>query len=270
MDVLVNRTAANGDVLVASAVMSAIKKKHPGCTTFFSTACPATVMHHPYIDNLVSMEAKDERFAFAYDLDRAYENKPNDNILDAYCEAAEVSREDCEFHLLADAVNKSLFKDYVVIHAGMTNWVGRNWSDEEFRALAMMLHNEGLQIICVGSPKDRFVPSDADARGRTTPRQLATIIRDAKLFVGIDSMPMHVAQFTNTPGVVFFGSVKPETRIYRSNMVGVTVQIPCLGCHHRKPSPCFLTDICETGGEECVTGLKAPAVFEQCLSLLKS
>jgi ADP-heptose:LPS heptosyltransferase len=251
MDILVVRTAANGDVLVASAVLGAIKKKHPGCTLFFSTGCPATIMHHPHIDHLVSPEAKDEDFTKVYDMDLAYENRPYANILDSYCEVAGISRAECEFHITKEIVNKPLFNNYVVIHAGRTNWVGRDWETKKFEELALKFHNAGMQIICVGTKKDRFVPCDADARGKTTPRQLATLIQDAKLFIGIDSLPMHVAQFVGTPGLAFFGSVDPSTRIYRDNMIAVKADIPCSGCHHRKPAPCCVTDECETGNLEC-------------------
>jgi ADP-heptose:LPS heptosyltransferase len=268
MDVLVVRTAANGDVLVASNILAAIKKKHQ-CPIFFSTGCPMPVMHHPFIDHLVSPEAKDENFSVVYDLDLAYENKPNTNILQAYADVAGIVTEECEFHIHKEIVNKSLFKDYVVIHAGTTDWVGRNWQIDKFKEIALKLHNQGLQIICVGTDKDHFVPSDADARDKTTIGQLASIIQDAKLFVGIDSLPMHIAQTLNVPGVAFFGSVKPETRIYRDNMHGITAKnLECLGCHHRQPVPCCVTDKCAIETLECESKVQVDDMWELILANL--
>ncbi len=72
-NILISRTAANGDVLVASAIVPAIKNKYPGHPIYFATACPQTLINNPYIDYLVAPEAKLEKFEIHYNLDDAYE-----------------------------------------------------------------------------------------------------------------------------------------------------------------------------------------------------
>lgn len=264
MSVLISRTAANGDVLVASAVVPAIREKHPGHPVYFATSCPHTLMHNPHIDYLVSSESSLEEFEFKYDLDNAYENKPDCNILQAYADVAGVDVKKCKMYMACDRVDKPLINDYVVIHAGVTDWVGRNWLSNCWKELALRIHDAGYQIICIGGDKDAFVPCDVDVRNLTTVNQLATIIRDAKLFIGIDSLPMHIAQAVNTPGVVFFGSVKPETRIINENIKPVTAKnLACLGCHHRKPVPTFVTKECETGLLECEKHVTVDDLWDQ-------
>lgn len=263
-NILISRTGSNGDVLVASAIIPAIREKHPGHPIYFATGCPQTLMHNPHIDYLVSPEAMLEDFEIHYKLDNVYENKPNVNILQAYADVAEVDVKKCKMYMMCERVDMPLFTNYVVIHAGVTAWAGRNWIAERWSEVALKLHNTGYQIICVGDGHDRFVPCDVDVRKKTTVNQLATIIRDAKLFIGIDSLPFHIAQAVNTPGVVFFGSIKPETRIVNPNMTPVTAKnLACLGCHNRKPAPTFATNDCEAGTLICETDVSVDDMWEK-------
>lgn len=272
-NILVKRTAAHGDVLMAAAVVPALKKKFPGANVYFSTGCPNILLGNPYIDGImhlvegdgntgVKTDEEDENLQndvdndlsiqYACDLDMVYERRPFTNILQAYADECGVPVSDCRLTMDLKSVNKELFKNYVVIHAGKTNWIGRNWHQKSFEELALKIHEAGYQVICVGNQNDSFVPCDADARGITTLQELATIIHDAKLFVGIDSLPFHIAQATKTPGVVFFGSIDPKSRIVNDNMTAVTAKnLACLGCHHRKAAPSTWTYECETATLDC-------------------
>lgn len=271
MSVLISRMAANGDVLVASAVIPALKEKHPGHPIYFATNCPHTLMHNPYIDYLVSSDAVNEKFEYKYDLNDAYEKRPNCNMLQAYADVADVDVNKCKMYICCERVDKPLLNKYVVIHAGNTEWVGRNWSKEGWKEVALKLHDTGYQIVCVGQGKDYFVPCDVDVRNATTVGQLATIIKDAKMFVGIDSLPMHIAQAVNTPGVAFFGSIDPKTRIINENMQAITANnLACLGCHHRKPVPSYVTNTCETGLFECERNITVNDISDKIHSILSS
>lgn len=242
--ILIIREGANGDVLVAAAVAPALKKKYPDSTISFYTRCPGVLTGNPYIDHVIPMGNPLTMFDKIIDLDLAYENRPFTNILQAYANQAGVDRDQCELFVATAPVNKPLLKDYVVMHCGKTKWAGRNWDQAKWRSTALRIH-EWAQIVVVGSGEDIFVPCDVDARNKTTIPQLATIIKDASLFVGIDSLPMHIAQAMGTPGAVFFGSVLPETRILKNNIRPMTAQVACLGCHNRKPVPCKGTIECE-------------------------
>lgn len=269
MKILVSRMMAYGDVLVATAVLPALKRKFPEATIDFQTACPDILFNNPYVDKLV-FEVED-KYDLVIPLDMSYESQPNGNILQVYADIAGVSIADCQPFLNCGQVNKPLVNDYVVIHAGKTNWVGRNWEKQKFNELAIKIHDAGFQIVCVGGPEDYFVPSDCDVRGKTNLGQLATIIKDCKLFVGIDSFPMHVAQTFNIPGVVFFGSIKAETRIYRPNIRWVSdFTLPCLGCHHRKPAPSVATHECETKTLACEKNVTVDQMWTAMQSILFS
>jgi len=168
----------------------------------------------------------------------------------------EVKVEDLQYYVhCADKIeNYELPDDYVVIHAGVTNWVGRNWSTEGFVEIAQRLLDQGENVVCIGKGADREVPCTIDLRSRITFFEMNKVIKDAKMFIGIDSMPMHIAQILDIPGVSFFGCVDPKFRIYNTKMQAIHAnkkEVPCLGCHHRRLPPCTTLQNCETKNLDC-------------------
>jgi ADP-heptose:LPS heptosyltransferase len=86
---------------------------------------------------------------------------------------------------------------------------------------------------------------------------LVGLMERAALFVGLDSMPFHVAQACGVPSVAIFGCVDPALRIIPgSSAIGVTAeQVGCLGCHHWLPSPRVVTNACVRGKDYCMDKL---------------
>ena len=118
-------------------------------------------------------------------------------------------------------------------------------------------------MICVGKEGDHEIPCGLDLRGQTGIGELASVIKGAKLFIGIDSLPMHVAQTFDVPGVCFFGSIDPSLRIVSDNLTAVTADdLACLGCHHRKPAPSVVTNVCETVTLDCVDLVSVEKMWE--------
>jgi GT2 family glycosyltransferase len=265
--ILLRRSGANGDVLVAAGVASALKNKHKNCQVLFQTDCPEILHRHPYIDRVITHEPISERqFQVFYDLDMVYEYRPTANILTAYAECVGVKTELCNVCISTESFDVP--NDCVAIHAGNTAWSGRNWQATRFIETANRLKQLGYTIICIGSSGDATVPCDFDLRGRTSVAQLAHVLQHCKLFVGIDSLPMHIAQAVRTPGVCFFGSIEPATRIYRDNMHGIAANIPCIGCHHRKAIPCVVTNTCETIDEQCISLVTTDMMMDKITTIL--
>lgn len=252
--ILVKRAAAHGDVLVAAGVCAALKKKHPEATIMFSSSLPEVTNNNPYIDQFVEFKDSDKvSVDVLYNLDLSYEWRPNVNILTAYAEYCGVKKEDCVVYLAQKALKEELPEDFIIIHPGRTNWAGRDWPHENFVKLSKMLIEAGEKVVCIGKYAEGEIPCTMDIRGKTTIAQMAWVMKRAKLFIGIDSFPMHVAQVANIPAVAFFGCVKPELRIYNKNIVGITAKnLACLGCHHRRPAPLTATKVCETGTFDCI------------------
>jgi len=262
--IVIRRQAAHGDVLVAAAIAPALKKMYPGCKVMFSTICPEVLEGNPHIDKVVADEDLGERsFHLYYNLDMAYEYRPHSNLLKAYADVVGVSVDDCSLFLNTKVVD-NLPDEYVVLHAGRTNWAGRDWSSMKFDILSKQIQQSGHKVVCIGTLADNKVTCDLDLRGKTSISELAYVIKNAKLFVGIDSFPMHVAQTFDVPGVCFFGSIKPSTRIVSKNMVPVVAgDLKCLGCHHRQHAPCVVTSSCETQFLDCINQVSVAQMMER-------
>lgn len=63
-----------------------------------------------------------------------------------------------------------------------------------------------ILTVQIGGPNDKKLENvDLDLRGKTTPQQLAAVLRKAKMHLGMDSFPLHIAAHVDTPVVALFG-----------------------------------------------------------------
>ncbi|MBI2900368.1 MAG: glycosyltransferase family 9 protein [Planctomycetes bacterium] len=111
-------------------------------------------------------------------------------------------------------------RGYVVLHPG-TSEVGREkrWLPERFSALAERIGaGLGLRAVVTWGPGERELAAEVAAGGRghavlSMPTRsildLAELIRRARLFVGCDSGPLHLASAVGTPSVGLFGPKDP-------------------------------------------------------------
>ncbi len=266
--IVIRRRAAHGDVFLAASVAPALKKKYPKAQIIFSTDCPEVLKDNLWIDKVIEIHSE-RWFKLYYDLDMVYEYRPDVNILQAYADAVGVNVKDCETFIKIESPELEIPEKYAVMHAGKTLWAGRNWTTLKFDSISSKLKNAGYHIICVGTWSDHKTTScDLDLREKTNIQQLADVISKASLFIGIDSFPMHLAQHFEVPGVCFFGSIKPESRLFNNSIKPIVATgLKCLGCHHRKSTPCTSTSECEVGIQDCVNGVSSEQMWRTIQSL---
>jgi GT2 family glycosyltransferase/ADP-heptose:LPS heptosyltransferase len=268
--ILVRRLNAQGDTLVAAGVCAALKKKHPMAKIKFCTYNPEFVINNPYIDEFIEYKyLYQTAFDVYYNLDLCYEWRPNVNILTTFAEAVGVKKEDCKVCIEVQKVDFKLPEKYVVIHAGKTDWVGRNWPRERFGELSKMLMKENYNVITVGKHTEESIPCTIDLRDVLNIPELGYVLQNSLAFAGIDSMPMHMAIAVNTPGVAIFGSVVPEIIIHNKSMKPIRAKnLACIGCHGRKPAPSSTTKLCETGSQACMSGISVEEVYDELIKII--
>src|SRR5712671_3215641 len=103
-------------------------------------------------------------------------------------------------------------REYIVIHPGALQ-VTKRWEPHRFAQLARTLEADGLTIAFTGGPGEDSVVAEVahDVPGATillglTIPELAELIRGARLYIGNDSGPMHLASAVDTPTVAVWGS----------------------------------------------------------------
>lgn len=289
--ILVNRQGASGDVLMTSPIVRKLHQDYNGeCDIDFSVLpdCAAFVEGNPYIRTVLKtlpgadLIAKYDRYI---DLDLVYERNPRIHAVDAYAlEAFGTTDFDRSLELFTTDADKEVGKtfskfmdgNYVVLHQRRWAWPSRNINPEMWaKVVEKILDQTSAYIVQIGqthepvfSGTDRLI----DVRGQFSIPELKEVIGNAKLFMGVDSGPGHVASATDTDMILLFTSVREEYRRplrQRGNFIPIVPDIDCYGCHADNPPPCT-TFICKRGDVECVNKFNPDAIAEQAIKLIKA
>jgi lipopolysaccharide heptosyltransferase II len=153
----------------------------------------------------------------------------------------------------------------------------RRWPAERFAELAAALATrpEPLRVVITSGPSE----ADAASRVATLARQLArdggerivrcgefdlaelsALVARARLYIGGDSGPLHIAATTRTPIVALFGPTLPERSLpWRDPAIpSIAVDagpLPCRPCHQRS---------CVPGDFRCLTHISLAQVLAAC------
>lgn len=173
---------------------------------------------------------------------------------------------------IADLIRKKCRETIktVVLHVGSGNEF-RDWGADNLGRLAELIVEETKAcILLVGGPEDAS-RAEAIAKknqekifsfaGQTGLRELRELIRQADLFVGTDSGPMHIAASTATPLVALFGPTLPERfRPWREDVRLIEKDFECRSsCRQRE---------CVHGDFRCLLTITPKEVFTKCADLL--
>ncbi len=163
--------------------------------------------------------------------------------------------------MAAERAGLDLASPYVILSPG-ANWPNKRWPPVSFADLADRLRHDGLIPVLSGGPGDAPLAAaitaaaaapPVDLTGKTSLKQLAHIIKNARALVGGDTGPMHLAAALATPVVALHG----PTDTIRNGPYGgghkalVTAQ-ECAGCWRRA---------CPKG-LDCLAGISVAAVHD--------
>lgn len=101
-----------------------------------------------------------------------------------------------------------------------SRWMFKCWEDDKIAGLIDALAASGHEIVLTAAPDKKELamvdnilslcrhPGVISLAGQLTLPQLAALIDHARLFIGVDSAPMHMAAALNTPCIALFGPTK--------------------------------------------------------------
>ena len=164
-------------------------------------------------------------------------------------------------------------KSFIHVHPA-SRWRFKCWPAEKNAELIDRLSEEGHQVVVTASPDSaevalveeilkRVKASPLNLAGQLSLKELGALTARARLFIGVDSMPMHLAAAMGTPTVALFGpSGELEWGPWRVAQRVVTTTHAC--------RPCGL-DGCGGGKvSECLTRLPVDAVHAAARELLSN
>jgi lipopolysaccharide heptosyltransferase I len=143
-------------------------------------------------------------------------------------------------------------KKLVVLVPG-TIWETKHWTIEGFAGVAQHFIRDGFAVALAGTTRDQercqqiaaAAPGACDLSGKTTPAELAALIRRAEVAVTNDSGSMHLAASLGKPMVSIFGPTNPvHIGPYQRPESVVRVDLPCSPCNYRRLSQCPFGHAC--------------------------
>jgi heptosyltransferase I len=162
-------------------------------------------------------------------------------------------------------------KPLVVLVPG-TIWETKHWTIEGFAGVARQFLHDGFAVALAGTRRDQqrcqriaaAAPGVCDLSGKTTPADLAALIRRAEVAVTNDSGSMHVAASLGKPMVSVFGPTNPvHIGPYERPESVVRVDLPCSPCNYRRLSQCPF-------GHACMKQVTSAMVVERARKILST
>jgi len=235
-----------GDVFIATGLLPGIQKKWPEADIYFATERRFfdILKDNPYVKRVVeyhnsmlnyrnyeSFGPQKNTFDIVYHPTIVTQHLPHwihsghgDYLGHVYAHLCDLDRNEYGPQYLSIEKDPTidLPAEFVTIHA-RTN---QNPKDYDY----MQRVADGvvdLPKIQIGGKDDPPLQGIAiDLRGKTSPQVLAWVLKNAKLHVGLDSFPMHVAMYVDTPSVILFGGTYAKQGVYPAKSHLVTALEP--------------------------------------------
>lgn len=165
--------------------------------------------------------------------------------------------------------------DYILIHP-TSRWLFKCWESNKFSNLINKLNDQysekNIKIIITSAPSNAELnivkeiinncgTTPVDLSGKLSLKDLSALIEKAELFIGVDSVPMHMASAFNTPCVALFGpSDDQEWGPQNDNCTIINSNHPCRPC---AMNGCAGSNVCD-----CLTSITVEEVHSACKALL--
>lgn len=126
--------------------------------------------------------------------------------------------------------------------APFTGLEQRNWSINNSRIFVEMVKEYlKIPVVVIGPPPQKNVADEIGAYnlvGQTSLMEMTELIRRAKLYIGSDSGPMHIAGAVNTPLIALFNKDIPSRWAPKNNCTVIKLDLPCSPCNDETARMC--------------------------------
>jgi len=290
INILLQRRAAIGDVIMTTGVVRELKKHYGADANIdIATDFAEPYRNNPHIRNVFPVDqvpdVKD-RWDIYINLDNAYELNPTEHYVDNYFyrvfghehemdQSAELFPTD-EDRAVVDADLADLDR-FIVVHMRNWHWTAKNitmdvWLDVFARVFEV---RSDFKIVCVGGATDHSVdhPLFVDRRGIYNSQQQKYLCDHARAFVGIDSGPFHCAAASSTHIIALLTHLLPERILpYRRWEQGYHTTViqtleDCRGCNDDQARPVSQL-VCRKGTTPCNNNFDTAAIADAILAQL--
>ena len=233
-----------------------------------------------------AITGNNEEYAVSHfiDLDLAYERDRTKPIERSYGEVATgssffknkpIELKSTAFDWLAVRQLKPNFKwdkPFIVMHM-YNGWAGKTIQPDFWRYLAIKLTEKGYGIVAVGGGGD--LPPEGNniisVVGQTSLHGLRELCKRAKLFIGMDTGPLHIADGV-CPAIGLFTITRPELLV-SDKVTGIMTKAECGGCIVRRTlTTQYACDFGELDMKrfQCVNGFDPNEIITKALELMEA
>jgi heptosyltransferase-2 len=172
----------------------------------------------------------------------------------------------------AEGINVSLKhhfekKDHVVVNINSEASSRRLTEDKAVEVLTQLRNSISQKIIMIGAPKEKDFVDKVIARlpvnegiesvaGKTTLRELASILASARLMFTTDSGPAHLSNALGTDTIVLFGAGNEKNTAPYNQRLRTVIRLGQLSCE-----PCTKNVCIRYGLPQCLERLDTPMMI---------
>lgn len=267
--VFVERKEALGDAILVTPFLRHLKPMH--VIHFASTYSK----YFPELWDFSGVSYRQRAYDTIVNLNGYYEKHPEMHILRAYEKAfLEQGLSVPDLTKTGPFLSSKNFsgeewldgQDYAVFHIGRS-WRAKHVKLSIFNDLAsMLIKYSGLKIMTIGTGVDfGLKTAKYDMRQKLDIHQTRRAIERAKVFIGIDSGPLHVAATTQTPQVGLYTVVKGEliAPLHKPQSLIVNADTDCINCLKRLPPPVTKHWCTSERPFNCIEAFSAEKIFQQ-------
>ena len=255
--ILIQRNAAIGDVLLATAVLPALAQRFPGYAIDFETSVKDVLENNRYIERILfTGSAFPTDYEIVHDLNFVYEKQPHLSILAAYAKAVNINENEIQLSYDPSDQQKSVArsilirngldgKNLVAVQSGASFWLKK--MDPVYLEFLIDEIKKKYEVtfVLLGTAKDPLIKGAVDLRGACSIAESAAILQNCNAFIGNDSSLIHFAKAMDIPAAGFFGHSDPSLRIIpKRNDCFLVTKVSCRFCYHRQAAPVIIV-ICE-------------------------
>lgn len=210
---VIDRLGAPGDVLITSNVIRCIKQNYPNLKINCITPNPDLIKFDPNINSI----NKSETF---YSFDSSYwelivRKEVSENIIFHNLNRIGIKKYDYQSKFYLSEKEKLWARNilteqerpFVAICTKSKEPV-KNWPIENWQHLIKIL-SKNFHIVHLGDEREPVFKNIHRFAGKLTIRESAALLQFAKIFIGPDSLLMHIANGLNIKSVIIFGGSRP-------------------------------------------------------------
>ena len=152
-------------------------------------------------------------------------------------------------------------------------WATKRWPSENYaRLTADLVSDLGLRVVLLGAPGERELCGDiarkagagvTNAAGEMSLGETAAVIARARLFIGNDSGPTHMAMALDVPSIALFGPTDPGQFDFRGHSL-IYRDLECSACSF------YGGERCRLGHWDCMLSIAPDEVLDAASALLKT